>query len=266
MKRRMRLFELVLCGAMVAPVLCWSANPYVVLPDGRKVEGTEVRATRDGVIYLTTASGRVEYPKGTKVVMDQPADLVRGRELILKKQYAEAIPLLEKVTEEMRFLAWDEKARALLASAFAGQEEWKKAVDAYESLMADFPATRDDGAVRAGYLESLAGSGAMDKVAPLLESAIRKGSRAEAARAQMIRAKTRMASGDIEGATYDYMRTARFFREFKDLAGEAAFRSAECLEKLGDTDKAGEFYKQVVQLYPDSPFAAQAKAKAGVNP
>jgi tetratricopeptide (TPR) repeat protein len=261
----MKQYFLILLGALAASAGL-AANPYIVMPDGRKVEGTEVRANREGVVYLTTSSGRLEYPKGTKVVMDQPADLARAEGLVQKKQYAEAMPLLEKAVEDSRFLGWDVKARALLASAYLGQGEAKKAVGAYESLMADFTAMKDDETVRAGYLQALASAGELEKVKPLLDEAIRKGPRGEAAMAQMLRARARGEAGDIEGALSDYMRTARFFRQFKDQAGEATLRTAEYLEKLGETEKAGVYYRQVVQDYPDSPFAAQAKTKTGQNP
>jgi tetratricopeptide (TPR) repeat protein len=263
---RSRLFRAVLLASIFAAMSATAANPYVVLPDGRKVEGTEVRASREGIIYLTTAAGRVEYPKGTKVVMDQPAELIRAISMLQKQQFNEAIPVLEKVIEESRYLGWDMNARKWLASAYNGKQEWKKAVESYESLMADFKDIKEDEGVRSGYLQALAGNGDTEKVMPLLQTAIATGSRSEAATAQMIRGRIRFSAGDVESALYDFMRTARFFREFKELAAEGAFRSAECLEKLGDVERAGEYYKQVAQDYPDSSFAVQAKVKAGVKP
>ena len=253
-------------AALLAPFAAPAANPCVILPDGRKVEGTEVRVSREGVVTLVTGAGRVEYPKGTKVVMDEPKELIRAAGLVQKKQYDEAIPVLEKAVDDYRFLGWDVKARKLLAASYTGKEDWAKAVAAYDSLMADVKETADDESVRAGYLQALAGSGNKEKTLPLLTAAIEKGPREEAARAQMIRARFRIEDGDVEGALYDYMRTSRFFREFKDLAGEATFRAAECLEKLGDVEQAGRYFRQTVQDYPDSPFTAQAKAKAGTKP
>ncbi len=242
-----------------------AANPVVILPDGRKMEGTEVRVTREGVVYLTTQAGRMEYPKGTKVVMDQPADLVKAEGLVQKKQFAEAIPVLEKLAEGLRFLGWDMKARKLLAESYAGQGEWTKAVEAFEALMADFKDSQGDDAVRAGYLLSLAAAGNKDKVMPLLEGAIKGGTRGEAAQAQLIRGRTKLESGDVEAALYDFMRNARYFKEFKEEAAESAFRTAECLEKLNERDRASGYYLQVARDFPDSEFAVQAKAKTA-NP
>lgn len=262
----MRVLSRISLVLLMAATVARAANPFVVLPDNRKIEGTEVRATREGVIYLTTPSGRMEYPKGTKVVMDQPADLIKADDLFRKKQFAEAIPLLERLAEETRFLGWDLKARKLLALSQAGKGDWKKAVESIEALMAEFKDAEADEAVRACYLQSLALSGQAEKVAPLLESAIRKGTRAEAAEAQMIRGKAAMEANDPESALYDFMRTARFFKEFKDKVPEACFLAGECLEKLGDVEKAVTYYRQVVQDYPDSAFAARAKVKAGIKP
>jgi len=243
-----------------------AAKPAVILPDGRRIEGDEVRATRDGVIFLTTSAGRIEYPKGTRVVMDQPLELVRALELIQKRQHAEAAVLLEKIAADYRFLGWDMKAMQLLTQAYAGQGAWGKAVDMHEQLRTQFSESADDPQLRVGYLNALAGSGNRDKLMPLLEPAIATGPRAEAAQAQMIRARFRMEEGDIEGGLYDYMRTVRFFTAFKELAAEAAFRSAETLDKLGDGELAQALYRQVAKDFPDSAFAAQAKVKAGTKP
>lgn len=252
---------LILSAAMLQ-----AAPPAVILPDGRKMEGTEVRASKDGLVFLTTSAGaRMEYPKGTKVVMDQPADLVKAESLVQKKSFAEAVPVLEKLSEDLRFLGWDVKARKLLAQAYAGAGDGKKAVETYETLMAEFKDMQGDEAVRAGYLRALAAGGETEKIMPLLDNAIRKGTRGEAAQAQLIRGRARLAAGDIEAALYDFMRNARFFKEFKEEAAESAFQAAECLAKMGDAEKAAFYYREVVQEFPDSAFSAQAKAKAG-NP
>lgn len=262
----MKILPGILLAGLLAVTAARAANPFVELPDKRKIEGTEVRATREGVIYLTTPAGRMEYPKGTKVVMDQPADLIKADELFRKNQFAEAIPILEKVAEETRFLGWDLKARTLLALAQSGKGDWKKAVESFESLMADFKEGGADETVRVGYLQALALSGQKEKVAPLLETAIRKGTRAEAAEAQLIRGKVSLEAGDPESALFDFMRTAVFFKEFKAPASEAMFLMAGCFEKLGQAEKADQAYRQMVQEFPDSGFAAQARAKTGIKP
>lgn len=243
-----------------------AANPAVLLPDGRRVEGTEVRATRDGTIYLTTAAGRVEYPKGTRVVMDEPLDLQRAVDLIQKQQFGEASAVLEKVAADYRFLGWDQKAIRFLAVSHAGNRAWTKAVATYEQLLAEFPEAESDGAVRSGYLEALAEAGEKEKVEPRLAQAIAGGTREEAARAQMIRSAYRMAAGDVEGALYDAIRTFRFFKEFTGLAAEGAFRAGEALDKLGEPDQARAYYDQLVREFPESVYAARAKVKAEAKP
>lgn len=267
MKRKFsRLALMFLLPTWLVPVCVLAVNPCVVLPDGRKVEGTEVHCSPAGVVFLTTVSGRLEYPKGTKVVMDEPLELKQAVALLQKKQYDEAILILEKVAENCRFLGWDFKARKLHASAYNSKEDWKKAASEYELLMADFPESRDDEELRAGYMKALSGNGDTDKVMPLLKAAIAKGPRAEAAQGQMIRARASLESGDVEGALYDFMRTARYFRESKELAAEAAFRAGECLEKLGDAERAGAYFRLASDVCPESPYAGQAKVKSGAKP
>lgn len=248
---------------VLAAFAAQAANPVVIQPDGRRVEGTEVRATREGVIYLTTAGGRLEFPKGTRVLIDQPAELAKAEEQVKKGLFAEAAPVLDKLVEELRFLGWDVKARSLQAQTYLGRGEAKKAVEAFEALMAEFKETQSDDAVRAGYLRALAAAGETEKVAPLLETAIKTGPRGEAAQAQLIRGKARLAANDIEGALYDFMRNARFFKEYKEEAAESAFLAGECLEKLGDRERALVFFRQAAQEFPESGWAARAKARTG---
>lgn len=48
-------------------ILAWGesmASPYVILKDGRRVEGQRIQETFDGTIRLMTPQGVVEYPKG----------------------------------------------------------------------------------------------------------------------------------------------------------------------------------------------------------
>lgn len=260
------LFMAVCAAVLLSAPPGEAANPCVVLPDGRKIEGIEVRANLEGVVYLTTAAGRVEYPKGTKVLMDQPPEMGRAAELLQKKQYDEAISILGKAVSDYRFLDWDLKAMNMLAQAYIGKQDWNKAVETFESLLAQSKESAGDEAVKSGYLLALAGSGNKEKAAPLLDAAIAKGPRAEAAQALVIRGKVRLVAGDIESALYDFMCAARYYREFKAISAEGAFRAAECLEKLGDKTPAEAYYALVAKEFPDSPFAAQARVKTGTKP
>lgn len=239
-----------------------AANPYVILPGGRKVIGTEVRATREGQIILTTPEGRSTFDPGTQVVMDEPADYAKALQQIQQKQYAPGVETLKKVIADYRFLGWDLKAQRLLGGALLNAGNAAEAVGAFEETFKAQPDTANDEQLRGGYIRALAAAGAADKLGPILDEAIRTGPRSAAAVAQVLRGDAKLGRGDIESALLDYVRTADFFRESKDAAAEAAFKAGECFEKLRDNDRAAEYYHRVVADFPDSPYAARAKAKA----
>ena len=69
--------------ALALPVAAW-AGPYVILPSGQKVEGTQVKAARDGRILVTSADGQqLTFPKGTKAVVFARDDKIRPEALTL---------------------------------------------------------------------------------------------------------------------------------------------------------------------------------------
>jgi TolA-binding protein len=261
--KRHQMKRLALAAALTLAVLecTWAANPYVVLPNGRKVEGTEVRATREGQIILTTPEGRSTFDPGTQVVMDAPAAYTQAVQQLKQKQFAEAADLLKKVVSDYQFLGWDLKANRLLPGALVGQGRAAEAVPIYEELFKAQPDAERDEAVRSGYLRALAATGAAEKLEPILDQAIRGGPRPAAAVAQVLRGDVRMARDDIEDALLDYLRTAEFFRDAPEVVAEATFKTAECFEKLRDSERATAYYSRVVTDFPDSPYASRAKAK-----
>ena len=250
--------------AMVSSLLvCGSAlsAPYVIQPSGQKLEGTAIRANKDGQIVLTTADGQLTFPKGTKAFADPPADYPRAVQMVQQGQFAPAIQILTKVVDEYRFLEWDNKARRSLASAYVGKGDFKSAVGVYEELFASVPESRKEEDVQGGYIRAVGGMGDDAKLAPLLQESIASGPRKAAAVAQVVRGNMKLARGDVQGALYDFLRTAEFFREEAAVQPEAVYRAGECLEKLGDP-RAEEFFARVAKDYAQSPFAAKARMRS----
>ena len=92
------------------------ANPYVILPDGRRVEGTAIRATATGDINLTTPQGIRTIPKGqyVKAVADEPAEYRQALAAEKAKQYPQAEKLLSDIVTKYRGLTWDVEASKAL--------------------------------------------------------------------------------------------------------------------------------------------------------
>lgn len=245
-----------LCAALAAE----AAQPYVILPNKKKVTGSSIRVDKDGNYLVTTATGVLTFSEVTKVVMDEPAPYTQAVQRMQQRQYGEAIAALEKVIIDYRMLEWDKKARRLLASAFLLNGNFAEAVNTFEAAFEEQTTMRDQDEPRLEYLRALEGAGAVEKLAAMLDETIAGSSRNVAAIAQLMRGNRRLAEGKTREALSDFMRTADFFREVKDVQPEALFRTGELLEKF-DGEGAAAYYKRLVEEFPGSPFAAKARTK-----
>lgn len=249
-------------AALVAGALAAQAA-YVELPNGKRFEGSAIRATATGDVYLTTPQGVMTFTKGQyiRAMADRPAELDQAAQLIRAKKYDEGIKLLEGVANAYRFLEWDVQARAALAQAQAEKGDAMAAVTTFEKIFSLTPQAKSDGAILWGYRQALLGAKQYARLKPLLDEVIVSGSRDDAARAQTMRGDIEAAQGNMELAVLDYLRTVVLFKNQKDAQPEALFKAAEALDKLRD-GRAKQLYTQLAADYPSSPYAAQARAKA----
>jgi len=262
MKLRLgRIIALALLGSVIAgPAV--AQNPYVILPNGQRVDGTDIRARSDGTIILTTTQGQVTYEKGRyqRAEAARPAEFDRALRLAQQRNYDEALTLLEQVIQNYRFLNWDNQARALSAQIQMSKGDAAGAVASFERLFQSAPDQKRDSAALWGYLNALLGAKQFDKLAPQLGEMIEKGSRADAARAQIMRGDLKLAQGQVEGAVMDYLRTAMLFESEKTLMPEALFKAADGLERMRDP-RSRDLYRRVVEEFGGTPFAQRAQAK-----
>ena len=262
MTRTVRQASVWTAGAIVALALAAGAlaAPYVILPSGEKVEGTALRADKDGAIVLTTSSGQMTFPKGTRAFVDPPGDYDKAVGFIQQRKFDDAITILERIAAQYRFLEWDVKARRLMGEAYLGKADYAGAIKNYEDLFRDAPDSRKDDDISVGYVKALINKGEKDKLGRLIDPTIASGPRKAAAWAQVYRGQQRLAQGDVDTALSDFLRTADLFQEVTDVQPEAVYMTGVCLEKLGDK-RAADYYARVVKDYPDNPFAAKAKAR-----
>lgn len=234
----------------------------VILPNGNRIEGTDIRAQRNGDVVLTTPAGQRTFARGTytKAIADKPASFDQARALAGQGKHQEAIDLLEKVVTDMRFLDWDNNALIAIAQIQSSRNSHKEAVEAYDRLFRQAPEARDDANIQNAYREALLKSGQFDKLTPAIELAIAKGSRTEAARAQLMRGDIKMAQGQVEAALLDYLRTAILFEAQVDVQPDALFKAGEALDKMRDS-RAKDMYRRLVEKYPQSPLAQQARSR-----
>lgn len=256
MQRTMRLA--VLAVLFSAP----AQAAYVELPNGTKVEGTDIRAKSDGEIVLTTAQGQRTFSKGqyVRAVADKPADFDRARQLVAAKKADEALPILVEIVRKNRYLGWDVAAQQIVAQAQAVKGDHAAAALAYEELFRLDPEKKADPAIGWAHRQALLNAKQFDKLGPVLDDLIEKGSRADAAKAQTMRGDIKLAQGQVDGAVLDYLRTVVLFENEKEAQPEALFKAGEALEKLRDP-RAKSMFEKLRTEYAASPFAAQAAGK-----
>ncbi len=252
------------CAAVLAAVWCCASAhaAYIEMADGSRVEGTDIRARSDGTIILTTAKGQVTYQKGqyVKAVADKPADFDRARQMVAQKQYDEALKLLESIATTYRSLEWDNNARIVMGQIYLAKGDAAKAVETYEQIVRGNPAAKKEPAVLWGLLDAMVKAQQYDKLAPQLDELVAKGSRAEAAKAQVLRGDVRMAQGQVEQAVQDYLRAGLLYESEREVVPEALFKAAEGLDKLRDP-RAKELYRRVAGEYGGTPYGQKAAGK-----
>lgn len=239
-----------------------TAAPYVVLQGNRRMEGISIRARADGAVILVTAQGPMEFPRSqiVQAVAVRPAELDHAIRAVHARQFDAAIPVLEKIVQDMRWLTWDEVAVLPLTRALMDKGEPARAVSAFEGVLRYRPDLDKNLDARWLYLRALAAAGKAGDLEPRLNALIQTGPRPEAARAQILRGDLRFAAGQFEAALLDYLRAVRFYEAERALMPEATLKVARSLDKLRDT-RAGTWYKKVVDDYPASPEAVEAKGK-----
>jgi predicted negative regulator of RcsB-dependent stress response len=216
-----KLISLFLFGLIFS-----SHAAHIITNTGRQINGTKISASADGSVTIVTATGQsMTYRKGQyrSAAADRPKELALAEKWLKAGQPEKAIPLLEKVKRDCRFLAWDQTVIALLADHYFETGQFAKAAAELQLLEDQGPKVQEK--IR----QALVKSGKADAVLPALEKDIASGSREAAAQAYLMRGDLKAAAGDTEGARRDWLKVATYFKAQKDLAQLAS-------EKLDPAD------------------------------
>lgn len=238
--------------------------PYVVLRNNQRIEGVAIRARPDGTIILTRADGQqfqLTRDQYIEAGIDKPAEFDRAAAAVQAGRFDEAIPILQKIMSDLRFLRWDRDAGLLLVRAYHAKNDGAAMLKVYDTLMKDYPSLVKDPEVGWAYREALIVARQFSEVEKQLPALISSENRVDAARALLMRGDIRQAQGNLELAIRDYLRVILFFERETAVMPAALLRVAQALEKNRD-GRARDFYRRLVQDYPESPEAAAAKGKA----
>ena len=251
-----------LAGVLSMAVVAAQAA-YVILSDDRRMEGTDIRMTADDSVVLTTDRGPITLTKGQfKLAMADkvPGEWEKVGQLVQGKKYDEAITQLNELARRYRGLGLDVQAIQMLAKVHVIKGDPMAAITAYETLFRTNPGARNTPEVAWAFRQALLDAKQFDRLNTDLTDVIAKGSRTDAAKAQVMRGDVKMAQNQAEGAVMDYLRTVVFFSAEAAVQPEALYKAAEALDKLRDP-RAKEMFKKLVQEYPNAPQAQQARSR-----
>jgi len=260
--KTIKVFGFALILALLTGMV-WAA-PYVVLPNGKKIAGSKIRALANGDINLTTEMGIRTFPKGSyaKAVADKPAAYDKAVAAYKAKKFDVSAKLLQGIIKNYRSLGWDVQASKLLPQVLLAQGNAEGAVKAYSKLFLLAPEEKTNADLAWGMRKAMLKAKQYPALMRQLNAVAAQGSRNDAARAQIMRGDIQLAQNNVELGALEYLRTAILFRDVKDpvIQGEAHYKAAVALEQLRDP-RAKEMYQIVVKQYGASPYAAQAKGK-----
>lgn len=261
--KTMRMTNKVWASAWVATLL-WMAWPadaaYVILPDGRRLEGTSIRARATGDVILTTERGDLTFPRGEyrEAWADRPAELDRARQQLQAGNFDAVISSLEGVVTRYRHLSWDVEALAMIGRAQNEKSDYAAALTSFNQLFQRAPGRREDRNIRWPYYRALLGAGELDRLERDLDTLIAGGDREDAARAQVMRGDIKAQRGLADAALLDYLRTVVLFQAQQDVQAEALYKAGVVLAERRDP-RARNMFQKVVQEHGNTPFARQAR-------
>lgn len=266
MKRNKQTLGWIQWMYLIMPLLlAWPVTAdaaHVILTDGRRIDGTAIRARANGDVILTTERGDLTFGRGQyrEAWADRPAELDQARQHMQARRYDQVISTLEGVVTRYRHLSWDMEALAMIGQANNAKGDHAAALSAYERLFQHAPRRREDPNMRWGYYEALLGAEQLDRLENYLNEIISEGKRSEAARAQIMRGDVKRKRGMTEDGLLDYLRTVVLFKAESEVQAEATFKAAEALDAMRD-QRARDMYRKVVEEHGGSPYAARAREK-----
>lgn len=195
-----------------------------------------------------------------KLIIAKPRGLDEAVQAVQAGRGAGAIAALDKIAQDYAMLQWDEPATRWLVEAHLQSGDAPNAVKAAERIIAIRPEAGYKGEMAVSYWQALLKSDKAAKLEGLLDEAVKTGSREASAYALILRGDMILRRGEskenLEMALRDgYLRVITLFRGVRSAQPEALYKTAKCLEKLGQTARAGEQMDLLRRDFADSEWA-----------
>lgn len=260
-----------LVGVLLA--LAWTGAARAQVPgtivkkDGQKIPVLSVQWDPSGRVYtFRTDKFASQFPpeQVERIETAEPRPLAAAIAEVKAGRGGAVIPTLEKVVQVYTMIGgWDVVAARWLAEAYLKDGRPADAVKMCDKLIAQNPEAQYSADLAPLLWDALLADNQLARLEKVMEEAVKRGTRPMAAVAQMKRGDIQRKRGELKEALIaGYLRTAYFFRDVKDVQGEALYKSVKCLEELGQHGHADKMRKKLLQEFPNDPYAQKLRSGA----
>ena len=219
---------------------------------------------REKVYEVTTPTitTEVAITEVKEVRVPKPKELTDAENMMRTERVSQAIPILEKISNDYLMLTWDRPATRLLAAAYLQAGEVDKAIKVCETIIRSDPEAAYLGEVAPIYWQALLKKGQNGKVEELMAKAIKSGDRLASAFALVMRGDMILATGETnenaKKALKDgYLRVVALYTTERGARAEALYKASKCFEKLGQTQRADGFRSELKKEFAGTEWATK---------
>lgn len=230
--------------------------------DGGKATGN-IRFLPSSKMYeIQVGNVSVKVPASSiaRLNIKKPAEIGKAAQLMQRKQYGQAIPLLKRVQTQYANLQWDEFAlRGLAECYFATPGMEAEGIKMVEKAMSFGGESLSPGVVNK-YWDALIKQKQFAKLERSIEMIVATGARDVAAVAQIKRGDMLKERGQMKEAAVDgYLRTVVFYEEQKAAREEAAYKAMKVFQDMGNQTYADKMRKILTKDYPTGQWTKRAQ-------
>lgn len=226
--------------------------------DGRVVSGLKIKWFPSRQEYqVESADGTMVSIPGDEVEaleIARPTEMDKASQAFNARKFAEAIPILEDIITRYKRLQWDGVASEMLAKAYLGTGDFKKAAQVMSGVMDGAGSKLATDEQFGIYWTALAGAGMKAVLKQSLGDAILGNSRPLAALALVKRGDMNKEEGKRDDAALDYLRSILMYEDAAASQPEALFKAAQLFDEMRDP-RAEDLKRMLRARYPDSPYA-----------
>ncbi len=173
-------------------------------------------------------------------------------------KFADAMAPLDRLRKEQPKHDVMSKALFRLGLAACQCDRWQDGAAALDELKRRFPKFENGAEAALWRGRALAKNGNARAARAAFDETIASDKGVLAARARLEIGRLHFAAGSTEDALAEFMKVAVLYAA-EDEVTEGLFNAGQCLEKIGDVDRARAQYTEIVNKHPRSQFAALAK-------